>query len=114
MIPLFVECTGKRVVIFGGGEVAVRKTGHFAREADVLMVSRTFRPACRMLPVQLQTLNTRTAADSESGLSSHLHFLLSARFPIRPRTTGLERYARNTESSSTMPMENPVISLSRP
>ncbi|MGB7992817.1 precorrin-2 dehydrogenase/sirohydrochlorin ferrochelatase family protein [Methanoregula sp.] len=68
MIPLFVECTGKRVVIFGGGEVAVRKAGHFAREADVLMVSRTFRPACRMLPVQLQTLNTRTAADSELGL----------------------------------------------
>ncbi|MFZ0006337.1 MAG: bifunctional precorrin-2 dehydrogenase/sirohydrochlorin ferrochelatase [Methanoregula sp.] len=68
MIPLFVECTGKRVVIFGGGEVAARKAGHFAREADVLMVSRTFRPACRMLPVQLQTLNTRAAPDAELGL----------------------------------------------
>ena len=45
MIPLFVECTGKQVVIFGGGEVAARKAGHFAQEAEVLMVSRTFSPS---------------------------------------------------------------------
>ena len=45
MIPLFVECTGKRVVVFGGGEVAARKAGYFAKEAEVLMVSRTFSPA---------------------------------------------------------------------
>ena len=68
MIPLFVECAGKRVVIFGGGEVAARKAGHFAREADVLMVSRTFTPSCRSLPVHLQTLDTRAATDAELGL----------------------------------------------
>ena len=71
MIPLFVECAGKRVVIFGGGEVAARKAGHFAREADVLVVSRTFTPSCRSLPVHLQTLDTRAATDAESGCSSH-------------------------------------------
>ena len=66
MIPLFVECAGKRVVIFGGGEVAARKAGHFAREADVLVVSRTFTPSCRSLPVHLQTLDTRAATDAEA------------------------------------------------
>jgi precorrin-2 dehydrogenase/sirohydrochlorin ferrochelatase len=68
MIPLFVECAGKRVVIFGGGEVAARKAGHFAQEADVLLVSRTFSPSCRMLPVQLHTLDTRAATDADLGL----------------------------------------------
>jgi precorrin-2 dehydrogenase / sirohydrochlorin ferrochelatase len=68
MIPLFVECAGKRVVIFGGGEVAARKAGHFAREADVLVISRTFTPSCRSLPVHLQTLDTRAATDAELGL----------------------------------------------
>ncbi len=68
MIPLFVECAGKRVVIFGGGEVAARKAGHFAREADVLVVSRTFTPSCRSLPVHLQTLDTQAATDAELGL----------------------------------------------
>jgi precorrin-2 dehydrogenase/sirohydrochlorin ferrochelatase len=68
MIPLFVECAGKRVVIFGGGEVAARKAGHFAREADVLVVSRTFSPSIRALPVQLHTLDTRAATDADLGL----------------------------------------------
>jgi precorrin-2 dehydrogenase/sirohydrochlorin ferrochelatase len=65
MIPLFVECTGKQVVIFGGGEVAARKAEHFAKEAEVLMVSRTFAPDSRALPVQIQTLDTRKATDAE-------------------------------------------------
>jgi precorrin-2 dehydrogenase/sirohydrochlorin ferrochelatase len=68
MIPLFVECAGKRVVIFGGGEVAARKAGHFAREADVLVASRTFSPSCRALPVQLHTLDTRAVTDADLGL----------------------------------------------
>ena len=65
MIPLFVECTGKQVVIFGGGEVAARKAGHFANEAEVLVVSRKFTPAIKALPVQIYALDTRTATDAE-------------------------------------------------
>ena len=65
MIPLFVECTGKQVVIFGGGEVAARKAAYFAKEAEVLMVSRAFSPAAKALPVQIQTLDTRKATDAE-------------------------------------------------
>jgi precorrin-2 dehydrogenase/sirohydrochlorin ferrochelatase len=68
MIPLFVECAGKQVVVFGGGEVAARKAAYFAKEAEVLMVSRTFSPDSRALPVQIQTLDTRTATDAELDL----------------------------------------------
>jgi len=60
-----VECSGKQVVIFGGGEVAARKAGHFAQEADVFMISRTFSPSCRALPIELRTLDTRSATDDE-------------------------------------------------
>ena len=78
MIPLFVECAGKRVVVFGGGEVAARKAGHFSREADVLVVSRTFVPAVKALPVQLQTLDTRAAGNAELGLIIAPAFLVIA------------------------------------
>ena len=60
-----MECSGKQVVIFGGGEVAARKAGHFAQEADVFMISRTFSPSCRALPIELRTLDTRSATDDE-------------------------------------------------
>ena len=38
MISLNIDCAGKQVVIFGGGEVAARKAGRFCQEADVLIV----------------------------------------------------------------------------
>jgi len=65
MIPLFVDCAGRQVVIFGGGVVAARKAGHFANEAEVLMVSKSFSPEVKALPVQIQTLDTRKATDEE-------------------------------------------------
>jgi precorrin-2 dehydrogenase/sirohydrochlorin ferrochelatase len=45
MIPLFVDCSGRRIVIFGGGEVAARKAAYFSGNADVTVVSRSFVPA---------------------------------------------------------------------
>ena len=42
MIPLFIDCSGRRVVIFGGGAVAARKAAYFVQEARVLVVSRSF------------------------------------------------------------------------
>lgn len=63
MIPLFVDCSGRRVVIFGGGAVATRKAAYFAEEARVLVVSRSFAREMEMLPVEKQTLDLRTASD---------------------------------------------------
>jgi precorrin-2 dehydrogenase/sirohydrochlorin ferrochelatase len=52
MIPLFVDLSGKAVVIFGGGDVAARKAALFLREARVTVVSRSFSPAFDSLPVE--------------------------------------------------------------
>lgn len=41
--PLFVDFTGKKVVIFGGGAVGERKAAYFAG-ADVTVISREFSP----------------------------------------------------------------------
>ena len=54
MIPLFVDCSGRRIIIFGGGEVASRKAAYFSREAEVLVISRSFSHKISILPVKRQ------------------------------------------------------------
>ena len=44
MIPLMIDLAGKKVVIFGGGEVGARKARFFAPEAEVTVISRSFSP----------------------------------------------------------------------
>ncbi|MDP2796492.1 MAG: bifunctional precorrin-2 dehydrogenase/sirohydrochlorin ferrochelatase [Methanoregula sp.] len=43
MIPLFVDCSRRRIVIFGGGDVAARKAAYFTGIDKVTVVSRSFR-----------------------------------------------------------------------
>jgi len=63
MIPLLVDCTGKRIVIFGGGVVASRKAMYFSGKADLLLVSRSFNPKITALPVKRRILDVSTVAD---------------------------------------------------
>ena len=63
MIPLFVDCSGKRIVIFGGGKVASRKAAYFSGEADVLVVSRSFSHKMSILPVERQMLDAGRVSD---------------------------------------------------
>ena len=42
MIPLMLNFSGKKVVIFGGGDVGARKAGFFRPEAEVTVYSRSF------------------------------------------------------------------------
>jgi precorrin-2 dehydrogenase/sirohydrochlorin ferrochelatase len=63
MIPLLVDCTGKRIVIFGGGAVASRKAMYFSGNADVLLVSRSFLPKITALPVKRRILDVGTVSD---------------------------------------------------
>jgi precorrin-2 dehydrogenase / sirohydrochlorin ferrochelatase len=63
MIPLFVDCSGKRIVIFGGGAVASRKAAYFSGEADVLVVSRSFSHTMSILPVERLMMDTATVSD---------------------------------------------------
>jgi precorrin-2 dehydrogenase / sirohydrochlorin ferrochelatase len=57
MIPLFVDFYGRRIVIFGGGDVAARKAAYFSGKADVVVVSRSFVPAFDGLEVNRQELD---------------------------------------------------------
>jgi precorrin-2 dehydrogenase/sirohydrochlorin ferrochelatase len=50
MIPLMIDLAGKKVVIFGGGEVGARKARFFAAEAEVTVISRSFSPLLLSLP----------------------------------------------------------------
>jgi precorrin-2 dehydrogenase/sirohydrochlorin ferrochelatase len=65
MIPLLVDCTGKRIVIFGGGVVASRKAMYFSGKADVLLVSRSFSEKITALPVKRRVLDVSTVADDQ-------------------------------------------------
>src|SRR5512145_127562 len=65
MIPLFIDCSGRRVVIFGGGAVAARKAAYFAHEARVLVVSRSFVHKIETLPVRTRSLDTEAVSDSK-------------------------------------------------
>jgi len=57
MIPLMLDLRGKRVVIFGGGSVGLRKAAFFAGRTEVEVVSRTFDPGFDQVPVRRRTLD---------------------------------------------------------
>ena len=64
MIPLMIDCTGRKVVIFGGGSVGARKVTFFAGEADVTVYSRTFSEAFEDLPVRKERIILEGLSDA--------------------------------------------------
>ncbi len=64
MIPLFIDCSGRRIVIFGGGAVAARKAAYFALESRVLVVSRSFVHKIETLPVTKKSVDIEEASDA--------------------------------------------------
>jgi precorrin-2 dehydrogenase/sirohydrochlorin ferrochelatase len=65
MIPLLVEGSGKRVVIFGGGPVAARKAAYFTNDCSVVVVSRSFASQFQSLPVERRSLAIRPEREGE-------------------------------------------------
>ena len=65
MIPLMIDFSGKRVVIFGGGEVGARKAAYFCEETEVTVISRSFSPAFDELTVRKQAVNLAGIGDFE-------------------------------------------------
>jgi precorrin-2 dehydrogenase/sirohydrochlorin ferrochelatase len=65
MIPLFIDCSGRRVVIFGGGAVAARKAAYFVQEARVLVVSRSFVQKMETLQIDKKNVDIEDISDAK-------------------------------------------------
>ena len=64
MIPLFVDCSRRRIVIFGGGVVAARKAAYFAGKAEITIVSRSFGQNILDLPAARRECDVSTETDA--------------------------------------------------
>ncbi len=65
MLPLILDLTGRKVVIFGGGMVGARKAGFFLGEGRVTVASRSFGREIRGMNVERVQLDLGTASDRD-------------------------------------------------
>jgi precorrin-2 dehydrogenase / sirohydrochlorin ferrochelatase len=94
-LPLMLDLSGKKIVIFGGGSVGERKAELFSGCADTLVVSLDFSPKLKELEasgkVKLVRLNLLEASDSE------LKNLISGSFIVIPATSNFELNQKITD-----------------
>jgi precorrin-2 dehydrogenase/sirohydrochlorin ferrochelatase len=87
-LPLMLDLSGRKVIIFGGGSVGERKAELFCGVADTLVVSLEFSRRLRELEVsgqiRLIQLDLSSAADSE------LREIISEAFIVIPATSIFE------------------------
>ena len=79
MIPLMIDFSGKRVVIFGGGDVGARKAAYFCAETEVSVISRSFSPAFNELTIRRVEMNLAGIGDYElDGLVKEAFLVIAA------------------------------------
>jgi len=87
-LPLMLDLSGKKIVIFGGGSVGERKAELFSGCADTLVASLEFSQRLQELEtsgqVRLSRLDLLEASDSE------LRELVSGAFIVIPATSNFE------------------------
>lgn len=76
-MPLLLDVRGKRVMVFGGGEVGLRKARFFAGEADVTVVSRAFVPGFESLENKITKITSEIGEEQE-GLIDGADFVIIA------------------------------------
>jgi len=86
LLPLLIDMNGRKVVIFGGGQVGERKAALFSRYAPTTVISRSFTPAIQELGRQgVCLVNTgEELSDDEIALYVRDAFL------VIPTTSDLE------------------------
>ncbi|OPY36669.1 MAG: precorrin-2 dehydrogenase [Methanoregula sp. PtaU1.Bin051] len=94
MIPLFADLTGRRVVIFGGGNVAARKAAYFVKEADVEVVSRSHGKAILSLPATRNVLDVAGASEKELNEIVKDAFIVIAALPDKAQNNRIGRICR--------------------
>jgi precorrin-2 dehydrogenase/sirohydrochlorin ferrochelatase len=67
MLPLILDLSGRKVVIFGGGPVGARKAAFFREECRVTVVSRSFGKAFQGMDVGRVRLDIAKASDRDLG-----------------------------------------------
>jgi precorrin-2 dehydrogenase/sirohydrochlorin ferrochelatase len=65
MLPLILDLTGRKVVIFGGGAVGARKAGFFRGECRVIVASRSFGKEIRAMDVERMKMDLGTVPDED-------------------------------------------------
>jgi siroheme synthase, N-terminal domain len=78
MIPLMIDFTGKKVIIFGGGVVGARKARYFANEADVIVYSRSFHPEFQEIPVKTEVCNLTRDLETLRNMIHHASLVIAA------------------------------------
>lgn len=84
-LPLLIDMSGRRIVIFGGGSVGERKAQLFSRYADVTVISRDFTPCIR----QMHSEGTISLVEADAGglSAGQLDKLLEGAFLVIPATS---------------------------
>ncbi|MGE5832006.1 MAG: bifunctional precorrin-2 dehydrogenase/sirohydrochlorin ferrochelatase [Methanomicrobiales archaeon] len=67
MLPLILDLTGRKVVIFGGGPVGARKAGFFRGECRVVVASRSFSREIQEMDVERIGMDLEHASDGDLG-----------------------------------------------
>ncbi|TGC10594.1 precorrin-2 dehydrogenase/sirohydrochlorin ferrochelatase family protein [Methanolobus halotolerans] len=87
-LPLLIDMTGRKIVIFGGGSVSERKTLLFSRYADVTVISMSFTPQIREVSAKDNVHLVTADAGKLSGVE--ISNLVNGAFLVIPATNKRE------------------------